>query len=506
MNKNNIDKFFQEKFKDFEEVPDEKVWESIEASLDEKRKKRRIIPIWWRLGGVAALVAILFYIINPFESTTTPTVVGTDTQQVEQADTGEGEEGSEVLKTDTSDQEQEIEVVETTKEDENVLDNSEDVSNLGSSIARNDKEEPHGASTEEKANANLLNQAVSDQETIVSAGDQDQNPNKVFEDTVKSESVLVDEKETLPTPSNTRELANTEVDKSEENKPNGIIEKLPPENTEVQEAVAASDKKSIFDEIAQEEEEEVAENSKDRWSVGPSVAPVYFSSLGEGSPIHSNFVANSKTGNLNLSYGLSVSYELTKKLSVRSGIHKVDYGYDTNDVQFSSSLAASTNNRIDNIDYARASKNLVVQSSADSEAALTDSFAQSNEIAAPSPSRDGRMVQQFGYLEVPLELNYALVDKKVGVNIIGGVSSLFLVDNTVSLEADGGTTEIGEANNINSLNFSTNVGIGINYSLSPKMQLNLEPMFKYQLNTFSDTAGSFQPFSVGVYSGLSFKF
>ena len=116
------------------------------------------------------------------------------------------------------------------------------------------------------------------------------------------------------------------------------------------------------------------------------------------------------------------------------------------------------------------------------------------------------MVQQMGYLEVPFELNYALIDKKLGVNVIGGVSSLFLIDNSVSLESEGLVTEMGQANNVNDVNFSTNIGLGFNYKFSQKIQLNLEPVFKYQLNTFSDTAGRFRPYTIGVYSGVSFKF
>jgi hypothetical protein len=116
------------------------------------------------------------------------------------------------------------------------------------------------------------------------------------------------------------------------------------------------------------------------------------------------------------------------------------------------------------------------------------------------------MVQQLGYIEVPLELNYAVVDKRFGVDLIGGVSSLFLVDNAVLLESNDLVTEVGEANNINSMNFSANVGMGLNYKFSPKIQINVEPVFKYQLNTFSNVSGSFRPYSIGVYSGFSFRF
>ena len=105
-----------------------------------------------------------------------------------------------------------------------------------------------------------------------------------------------------------------------------------------------------------------------------------------------------------------------------------------------------------------------------------------------------------------MEFNYAILDKKLGVNLIGGVSSLFLVDNMVSLESGGLVTDIGQANNVNDVNFSTNVGIGINYEFSQNLQLNVEPMFKYQLNTFTETAGDFRPYAIGVYSGVRYRF
>ncbi len=267
------------------------------------------------------------------------------------------------------------------------------------------------------------------------------------------------------------------------------------------------EKKSIFDAIKEQEAEEVvADNtSSGKWSVGPSVAPVYTSASGKGSPIHSDFASNSKSGNLNLSYGLSVAYEIGKKLKIRSGVHRVNYGYDTNDVLFSSSSRIASNDKLDNINYSQKSETLVVQSKNSLPNNIpTDAFLElsSNEI----PVLDGKMVQQLGYIEVPVELNYAILDRKFGVDLIGGVSSLFLVDNSVLVESEGLVTEVGEATNANDVNFSANFGMGLNYDFSPKVQLSVEPVFKYQMNTFSKTAGEFQPFSIGIYSGVSFKF
>ena len=66
MGKKNLEQLFKESFHDFQEVPDEKVWTSIEASLDNKKQKKRAVPIWWGLGGAAAALVIALLAINPF--------------------------------------------------------------------------------------------------------------------------------------------------------------------------------------------------------------------------------------------------------------------------------------------------------------------------------------------------------------------------------------------------------------------------------------------------------
>ena len=108
---------------------------------------------------------------------------------------------------------------------------------------------------------------------------------------------------------------------------------------------------------------------------------------------------------------------------------------------------------------------------------------------------------------MPLEIQYALVNSKLGINLIGGFSSFFLSDNKIYSEAETGTrTFLGEASNINNVSYSANFGVGFNYQVSKKFDLNLEPMFKYQINTFDNTSGDFTPFFIGVYTGFAIKF
>ncbi len=501
MDKNNLDDLFQEKFKDFKEVPDEKVWGSIAHSLDQQ-KKRRAVPLWWKLAGVAALIAILFLVVNPFGEPDGSTILITDTDQP--ANPAASDNPADTIKPGTANDREANGISARDGDTGSAADERKAVVNKdvnsGNSVAQKGnypqpgKDPSKGASqiTENRIQKDTASRGVRSQERTISE---------------EARDGIARVEQGVATKDKDAAAADGELNRSRE------LE-------DAQEAIAGAEaapndaeegetagKKSIFDEIAaaEQEEEEIAATDH-KWSVGARVAPVYFNSFGEGSPIHPNFVSNSKTGNVNLSYGLSVAYEVSPKISVRSGVNKVEYGYDTNDIQFTSSLAASTQLQLTNIDYALASKNLVVQSLSTTEGTPDVIANNSREVAGPEPSQNGRMVQQFGYLEVPLEVNYALLDTKVGINLIGGVSSLFLVDNMVTLQSGNGATQIGEANNINTVNFSTNVGFGINYQLSQKIQLNLEPVFKYQLNTFSDSSGNFEPFSIGVYSGLNFKF
>ena len=517
MKKENIDKLFQEKLKNFNEVPDEKVWKAIATSLDKKKKSRPIIPLWWKLGGVAAVLAISFYVFIPFEGAQKTEQIITDVESSPSLDNSKVKDVEPILPDENNENGSSVVTSsDVLKEEKNSVPTS---SNNRAAKVLPDVETSVVATTENnnlETEENTNNTKPSDSEiTIVTVRSE-----RTAGDTKKDEASKTNKVQQNPKDENTAIAAKIDSpdkdpiaaksEKANIQTETGLKETAIAsgagyliEEKEEEDVKSDKGKKSIYDEIEKSQETQVAENNSNRWSVGPTLGPVYFNSFGNGSPIHSNFVANSKSGNVNLSYGLRVSYDISKKLSVRSGLNRVDYGYDTNEISFSASLTASTNDQIDNINYVSTSRNLVVRNMEDSK--LSEQTI-SLEFIAQSPARNGRMIQDFGYIELPLELNYALLDRKFGINVIGGLSSLFLVSNSVVLEANGNTVEMGEANNINDLNLSTNIGFGLNYKFSPMLQLNLEPMFKYQLNTFTQTAGDFQPFSIGVYTGLNFKF
>ncbi|TLP80802.1 outer membrane beta-barrel protein [Maribacter sp. ACAM166] len=505
MHKNKLDELFQEKFLDFKQAPENKVWRAIDASL-EKKKKKRIIPIWWTLCGIAAALAITFLLFNPFSDTQTTNEILVDTQKdVEQTNDFQSTSTKEQLidslniGNDPLVQKGAEETIKSIEDHQSEGKNQEESTKLNpnepliskgnwsqnkNALAKNERNKTetiteNTALAESDSTKNTMGDLIPNDANVTteSLNSASVSPTKAM-NTNKQDSIGLDAETTL--------VANATLEKNQE--------------------VSEEGRKSIFEEIVDQEEEINIASTHNRWSAGPNIAPVYFNADGKGSPINSIFVTNSKSGNINLSYGVSVAYAVSKKLSIRSGISKVDYGYDTEDVSFSSSLNSFSNNgQLATIDYVSTSNTLTVSS----KKVTSEVFSTANkslDVSAKSATRDGYMSQQFRYLELPVEINYALIDKKFGVNLIGGLSSLFLIDNSVSLTAGELTTEIGEANNVNDLNFSANMGLGFNYKFSPKVRFNIEPIFKYQLNTFSEVDGTFRPYSIGVYSGLSFKF
>ncbi len=82
-----------------------------------------------------------------------------------------------------------------------------------------------------------------------------------------------------------------------------------------------------------------------------------------------------------------------------------------------------------------------------------------------------------------------------------------LVDNSVYTVIDGNKYMIGSTEGMNMFTVSSSVGMGVEYKFSGKLSLNLEPTFRYYLNTFNNVIGSqFHPYSFGIFSGISYKF
>ena len=244
------------------------------------------------------------------------------------------------------------------------------------------------------------------------------------------------------------------------------------------------------------EEASIPETPKEkRWSIAYNVAPIYFSSFGSStSPVDNQFENNSTSGKSNFSHGIKIAFKLNNKFSVQSGVNLVDMGYTTHNIQFTPGVAIIS---LADISGTPINSSKIPSASLAKQMAGTTPFLNSDM---------GSLDQVFGYIEIPLEIKYQITDGRIGLNIVGGFSTLFLNKNELLIEADGFRTSIGEASNLKDINFSGNIGVDVDYLIHKNLYINVSPMLKVQTNTFSKSTGDFQPYYLGIYTGLNFKF
>ncbi len=414
LERKNIDRVFQESFKDLEIHPSKQVWNNIENSLNETNYKKTI-SLWQRLSGVA-IILVLFLMGNILYNTSR---LDNPTIKVSNIDTG----------------------------DFNFNNNNTEIQNPKNIILVENKKT--NKSKQNKKNPIYI-----------------KNPNNKVIVTNTDISTIYESIEN-------KYIINKEDFIKEININNSIANN---EANKIEETLKLSDNK--------------------KWSVGPTVAPVYYNSLQSGSPLNDNLSNSAKTADDALSVGIRINYQLTKKIQLQSGVNKVELAYNTKNVNAYISTAKNARNNINTN-----KSGIILTPSINNR--NTD-LSQANTLN--KSNINGDLNQSIEYFELPLEMKYNLYDKKIGLNLVGGFSTFFLTNNSVSIVSQNSFTDLGQANNLNNINFSGNFGVDLDYKISKSWYLNVAPMFKYQFNTYSNNSGNFRPYYFGVYSGLNYKF
>jgi len=544
----NIERLFQEKFKDFEALPPEDSWDFIADRLH-KKKKKRIIPIWFQLSGVAASIILVGGLIWNFTAQNeTEQLPVFENTIVNGKETNNNEINSktkfstdESLVYDSKEKNNEKNSLESDQQNnnkskiykENLLNKLNKINSgkTNTIITYNELEKNTDSNykRKKKSNNNFKQQrfARENSEIVVVSNTKkstakrkskykSNKSNVGFENEISTDLIVADksskEQQIMKndidaffeqTTTNKTLVTNNDSISSETNNTNVLAstEIISKDSTLIAEVLKET---NPLEELLKEKEvgknEDEKEEKRSKWAISTNASPVYFNSLAEGSSIDEQFNSNSKNYTTTLSIGLAGSYAINDKLSLKTGVNSINLSYNTNDVVFESRMREVDNN-IPTISRNANASNMVFSSkngtvneiSGDVENVIID-----NNI--------GALKQNISYIEVPLELSYKLIDKKFGVEIIGGMSTLFLNQNNISLMANGLEMEVGRANNLNNIHFSSNVGLGFKYSFWKSFNANFQPMFKYQINTFNQNSSNFKPYFIGLYSGISFSF
>ena len=253
-----------------------------------------------------------------------------------------------------------------------------------------------------------------------------------------------------------------------------------------------------------------------KWSISALASPTYYGKINTGSDQLSKQIMASEQAIVSYSGGVTLAYKLNKRLSIQSGLFYSTVGQELDNISSFAGFQKYVNTKggpnfavlTTNGTIYTTNSDVFLLANRNSNRILTN---YNNDVFDPQKASlnyiNNTMKQSFSYLELPVFLRYKVIDRTVDLNLIGGLSYNLLVDNSVYTVISGTKYEIGTTGDMNMFSISSSVGMGMEYKFSDKLSLNLEPTFRYYMNTFSNSSGSnFHPYSFGIFSGLSYKF
>ncbi|MDH0660170.1 outer membrane beta-barrel protein [Empedobacter sp. GD03865] len=434
------------------QLPPLDAWKNIQEKLDEKEKKKRIIPLFYWIGSTAAclVTGISIYYFNQNDAVNvnhTPT--------------------NEVVKTKS-----------TSKE----------------SIEKdwNNIEHTNERSSDKKIVSSVKNSTESNQKTT-------QHSNSYFENIIGESSlfsnIIPDKKEDKTqelSQKNSTQKDNFVQNNSSINPKNEVSEKET--NPKILEEKPLE---LVLQEEEKKKEKVEIKQKSPLLTISSYINPTKV--LESKSILANEFNDYNIKNNITVAYGAKVSVRLNDKINVRSGIAKVELEQNTTNINSGINtgvyaLSASMPKSSNNITY---HSNIRVVGDNTSHTTMTMLSSETNN-----------MEQKVHYIEIPLEVEYKLASfDKFNLLATAGGSYYVVTKNTISLEDVNTRSQykLGEASNLNDMSYSANAGVKLEYNLSNKSSINLEPNYRYMLNPLKNVDAK-NPSLLGLNLGFSIKF
>ncbi len=451
-----IDKIFKNHLSKPQNPPEDS-WDFISNALEDKKKKKRIIPIWIYWTSAASVLLVSFALFqNSFGLFGNSTIQNFVNNQPKSS-------------------------VKTSQKNQNINDSNpslenQDLEEKSNSIVRNSST----LDSQNRANFTAKSKIFSSENSVYQQSIIKGVVTAMNADVLKPKIAL--RKQYFPN----LELENPNKESQEE-----VDFLLAIENQE-------NKKVEIVNKIA-----------LPKLSLTAFAAPTMI--LNDKQSILSDEFSNKKLSNdLMYAYGAQVSFALNDKLAIRSGISKIDLRQTTQDIQLEVmakdnfrngslgvlSTAKSSNQNINYNGNTRVMSNLEA-----------DLFHPSAVLLTQNSQTQADMVQDISFVEVPIEAEYKVLSyKKINVNLIAGGSTYFLTTNRISAEVDRNeVVNLGKAANLNDFNFSGNAAVKLQYNFTNKISVHLQPNVKYLLNS-SKNVNESNPTLIGVQTGVSIGF
>ena len=459
----NMDEVFRDKLGDFQQQPPEEIWQGIKAGIGKKPSRKILIPLWQVAAGMALVITTgsALYFLNRTEN-------------------------------------KEIALITT-----------------------GIQKEPKQVRTEtEKISTENQSKSISIEEKTVN------NNNEILKKNLSNEFVKNIENQSL--------IANTNEDFSDENivrkgfKPAFNVNSMSnpylmsatkDEIPQIKRSLTANWDMLIAEIPSDTEEEEGSEIL----SFTAQVSPTYsYRDIG-GIGVNGNDNFNQyESGKISYSGGLQFGIKTSDRLSFYGGVMYAQLGYSIDNVEQFKDYAAvnstdivsvsesknkvySVNNSIGTLGSAPERGYFVSENITSNGSKANADYLNAPAAILNADASNVQIEQYFRYIELPFLVRYKILDRKFGVNLLGGVSTNILVGNQASMVMNGENSKIGGSENIKSMNYLGSMGFGFDYSINKNLIFSVEPQFKYFLNSINQSQLVVnRPYLLGMFTGVKY--
>jgi hypothetical protein len=228
----------------------------------------------------------------------------------------------------------------------------------------------------------------------------------------------------------------------------------------------------------------------------------------------------SEKGLISYAGGLQVKMKPFKRLAFQSGLYYSRLGQVKEQVNVFAINSYVEHNEYQ--DYSQQQQQVAVLNSTgtiagesekkyDAQISNEDITATSWQGSATIPNTRSNtnltFTQLMEYLEIPLMIHYNIYESRVRFNIIGGINTHILIGTRNYLEDGNSQIKSGTTKGLKTFNYSSTIGLGLDYILSKRINFNIQPQFRYYLNSVNEASFiEVHPYTFGIYTGINYHF
>ena len=514
------------KMNGYQQEPPASVWEGISAGLQDKRPGRKM---WFWIIGSAAAIAIaatvgitLLFNDQPQELVDSNTAGQEISREEATSLNSPGEIKPEVETSDNLPETSERKPSATGNESNNTSRLKQKVLTAMQEVVNEQAREATGQlavtgnqdeSTGEQPNEPIDHQAISenpdqDDAGLADDGNLGNNNETDREGNIRNPGDIIDPGLNESGQSGSEQQDSAESAVSVNSKVNAVV-----------------NEDSLLNLLQQDDIPEITEEKRSgqgRWQLGATLSPLVSYRDAASLDAAQNFtVNNAESARLTYAGGVRISYLPSERLAVETGVFYNKMGVNIG--EYSNFKNRLFQNEMDMAYSPGRTKNVVSISNSMGTIVSSDNSLFVNNYSASPALTDYHMLtpeqmvvdnaavesftQTFEYLEVPFNLRYKIIDRTIDLQLIGGLSTNFLVSNSIDAITGEEAIEIGQVEDIRTINYSGNAGLGIVYEIFKNFNISMEPRFRYYLNSVNaDILPATRPYTIGLYTGVNYKF